>query len=81
MEQKKNPKNQNQNKEINNDRLDLVLISNAKQIGLSFKELNNLRVRDFVEMIDIETQRTNGVGDNSIDLALATQKDIDKLLS
>ena len=58
------------------DRLDLILLSNAKHIGLSFSELNELRVRDFIEMIDIHIGKKKNSG-----LRQATQEDIDKLLS
>ncbi|KXS45601.1 MAG: hypothetical protein AWU54_337 [Candidatus Frackibacter sp. T328-2] len=59
------------------DRLDLVLISNAKRIGISLQELNELRVRDFIEMVDIHC----GDIENSKNTNQATQEDIDKLLA
>jgi len=43
-------------------------------MGLSFQELNELRVRDFIEMIDIHLGKKKKV-------RKATQEDIDKLLS
>ena len=62
--------------ELISDRLDLILLSNAKRMALSFSELNELRVRDFIEMIDIHTGKKKNIGPRQ-----ATQDDIDKLLS
>jgi len=45
-------------------------------MGLSFSELNELRVRDFIEMIDIHIGKKKNSGPRQ-----ATQEDIDRLLS
>ncbi|MCF8012680.1 MAG: hypothetical protein K9L56_15535 [Clostridiales bacterium] len=74
VQQKNNPSQENNSEPIS-DRLDLNLILNAKQLGLSFEELNELRVTDFIEMVDIKT----GNGNNGP--KKATQEDIDKLFS
>jgi len=51
-------------------------LSNAKHIGLSFQELNELRVRDFLEMIDVHVGKKKRSG-----IQKATQSDIDKLFA
>jgi len=45
-------------------------------MGLSFHELNELRVRDFLEMVSIYTGKKKNSGPRQ-----ATQEDIDRLLS
>lgn len=66
-----------QNDEQLSGRLDLVLISNAKRIGISLQELNELRVRDFIEIVDIHC----GSIENQKTANQASQEDIDKLLA
>lgn len=56
------------------DRLDLVLLVNAKKMELSFEELNELRVLDFIEMVNIYTGKTTGT-------KKASQADIDKFFA
>ncbi|WP_141677971.1 hypothetical protein [Orenia metallireducens] len=58
------------------NRLDLIILSNAKHIGLSFQELNQLRVSDFIEMTDIHLGKKKVTGSKR-----ATQADIDKLFA
>ena len=58
-----------------------MILVNAKKQGLSFEELNEFRVRDFVEFSNIyyDNQATNSTNNNYV--KESTQKDIDKLLS
>ena len=56
------------------ERTDLLLLSNAKKMGLSFDEVNLFRVRDFIEFTEIYTEG------ESVDRS-ATQADIDRLLN
>ena len=58
-----------------------MILVNAKKQGLSFEELNEFRVRDFVEFSNIyyDNQATNSTNNNYV--KEPTQKDIDKLLS
>lgn len=58
------------------ERTDLLLLSNAKKMGLSFDEVNMFRVRDLVEFTDIYFA---DVGDGNR-LRDASQEDIDRLL-
>lgn len=56
-------------------RLDLLLLSNAKKMNLSFDELSLFRVRDFIEFTNIYfPELQDGAKE-------ATQDDIDKLLA
>ena len=71
-------KNQNQSRnQIQADRIDLVLLDNGKKIGLSFEEMNNMRVCDLLEMIEIDI----GGGIQNRSAPKATQRDIDKLFA
>jgi hypothetical protein len=54
-----------------------VLIANAKRMDMSFKELNEYRLRDFIQQTDIYF----GSGEDDGGPKRATQKDIDKLFS
>ena len=59
-------------------RIDLLILANAKKMGLSFDELALFRVRDFLEFTeiyfpDLESQNTEQIRP-------ATQEDIDKFL-
>lgn len=59
-------------------RIDLLILANAKKMGLSFDELALFRVRDFLEFTDIyfgELGQKQGE-----QVREATQEDIDKLL-
>ena len=59
-------------------RIDLLILVNAKKMGLSFDELALFRVRDFLEFTDIyfgELEQKQGER-----VREATQEDIDKLL-
>ena len=59
-------------------RIDLLILANAKKMGLSFDELALFRVRDFLEFTDIYFGE---LGQKQGEQALeATQEDIDKLL-
>ena len=63
--------NKKQNDPVS-DRLDLVILVNAKKMELSFIELNELRVLDFVEMVNIYTGKVT---------RKASQADIDKFFA
>ena len=65
---------QNQNASDPAKRVDLLLLSNAKKMGLSFNELNLFRLRDFVEFTSIYSGEA-GSGSRK-----ATQADIDRML-
>lgn len=56
------------------DDLELTILVNAKKAGLSFLELNELRVKDYVEFMNIYT------GEAEHRPKQATQSDIDRLL-
>jgi len=59
-------------------RIDLLILANAKKMGLSFDELALFRVRDFLEFTDIyfgELGQKQGE-----QVREAAQEDIDKLL-
>jgi len=59
-------------------RIDLLILANAKKMGLSFDELALFRVRDFLEFTDIyfgELEQKQGE-----QVREAAQEDIDKLL-
>ena len=66
---------QKNNKKIETDRLDLLLLSNGKKIGLSFREMSQLRVRDLMKMVDIDI----GGGVQNKSAPRASQRDIDRL--
>ena len=55
--------------------LDLLMMVNAKRMGLSFEELGIFRVRDFLEFTNLYFGQS--AQDDVLD---ATQEDIDKLL-
>ena len=58
--------------------MDLLILANAKKMGVSFDELALFRVRDFLEFTDIYFgEVTQQQGDQ---VREATQEDIDKLL-
>ena len=58
--------------------MDLLILANAKKMGMSFDELALFRVRDFLEFTDIYFgEVTQQQGDQ---VREATQEDIDKLL-
>ena len=59
-------------------RIDLLILANAKKMGLSFDELALFRVRDFVEFTDIYFGDYSAKQGNRV--REATQEDIDKLL-
>ena len=59
-------------------RMDLLILANAKKMGMSFDELALFRVRDFLEFTEIYFgEVTQQQGDQ---VREATQEDIDKLL-
>jgi hypothetical protein len=69
---------QNENNEIANEkpeRLDLTLLAIGKRTGLSFAEMNELRVRDLLSFADIY------MGDKKPRRRMATQKDIDRFFA
>ena len=76
------PQNRGQRKKQNNndlkfddfDNLELSIIVTAKKAGLSFVELNDLRVCDYIKFMEIYT----GEAENKP--RQATQDDIDRLL-
>ena len=58
--------------------MDLLILANAKKMGMSFDELALFRVRDFLEFTEIYFgEVTQQQGDQ---VREATQEDIDKLL-
>jgi len=58
--------------------MDLLILANAKKMGVSFDELALFRVRDFLEFTDIYFgEVTQQQGEQ---VREATQEDIDKLL-
>lgn len=74
------PQNRSQRKKQSNidvdfDDLELSIIVTAKKAGLSFIELNDLRVRDYVKFMEIYT------GEVENKPKQATQDDIDRFLS
>ena len=58
-------------------RIDLLILANAKKMGLSFDELALFRVRDFLEFTDIYFGELQKRGEQARE---AAQEDIDKLL-
>jgi hypothetical protein len=69
---------QNENNEIANEkpeRLDLTLLAIGKRTGLSFVEMNELRVRDLLAYADIY------IGKKEKKSRMATQEDIDRFFS
>jgi hypothetical protein len=69
---------QNENNEIPNEkpeRLDLTLLAIGKRTGLSFAEMNELRVRDLLAYADIY------IGNKKPRARMATQEDIDRFFS
>jgi hypothetical protein len=69
---------QNENNEIANEkpeRLDLTLLAIGKRTGLSFVEMNELRVRDLLTYADIY------MGDKKPRRRMATQEDIDRFFA
>lgn len=58
------------------ENLELIIIANAKKIGLSLMELNEFTVSEFMKLVDIY------IGDDKPQqkTRAATQADIDKLL-
>ena len=70
-------KSKKQNKPFEG-RMDLLILANAKKMGMSFDELALFRVRDFLEFTDIYFgEVTQQQGEQ---VREATQDDIDKLL-
>ncbi len=57
--------------------MDLLILANAKKMGLSFDELALFRVRDFLEFTDIYFGELQKQGEQARE---AAQEDIDKLL-
>jgi hypothetical protein len=57
------------------ERLDLELIAIGKRSGLSFSEMNELRVRDLLAYADIY------IGKKEKKARMATQEDIDRFFS
>jgi hypothetical protein len=57
------------------ERLDLELIAIGKRTGLSFSEMNELRVRDLLAYADIY------IGKKEKKARMATQEDIDRFFS
>lgn len=54
-----------------------MLLDNGKKIGLSFEEMNEMRVCDLLEMIEIDI----GGGVQNRSAPPASQRDIDKLFA
>ena len=61
--------------------MDLLILVNAKKMGMSFDELALFRVRDFLEFTDIYFGEFDNESPGSGYVRNATQEDIDKLLS
>ena len=57
------------------DDLELIMIVNAKRIGMSLAELNEFTVAEFIKLIDLY------VGEDQPGSRSATQDDVDRLLS
>lgn len=68
----RNRASQNQN---DFEDLEITILATAKKAGLSFVELNDLRVRDYIKFIEIFTGETENKPRQ------ATQDDIDRFLS
>jgi hypothetical protein len=64
-------KNQSSDKELN-ERVDLVILSNAKHMGLSFEELNEFTLNEFMIFSDIWLGK-----EKKNEVKKATQKDIE----
>ena len=78
MEQKETQ----ESKEQNSHRIDILMLYNAKELNLSFKELNELRLKDLVAMLDIKLESFEDIGtDNNNKIKKANQSDIDSFLS
>jgi hypothetical protein len=70
-------KSKEQNKPFEG-RMDLLILANAKKMGMSFDELALFRVRDFLEFTDIYFgEVTQSQGEQ---IRPATQDDIDRFL-
>ena len=68
----RNRASQNQN---DFEDLEITILATAKKAGLSFVELNDLRVRDYIKFMEIFTGETENKPRQ------ATQDDIDRFLS
>lgn len=71
------PQNRGQRKKQNNVNfgdLEISILATAKKTGLSFMELNELRVCDYIKFMEIYT------GEDENKPRQASQDDIDKLL-
>lgn len=75
MEEPKNPGQRKKQNNVNFEDLELSIIVTAKKAGLSFVELNDLRVRDYIKFMEIFTGETENKPRQ------ATQDDIDRFLS
>lgn len=73
---------QNKNRE-NDDKLHLIIIAMSKKMNMSFEELNQFRVKDFLETFDIFTGKSNRSKTNNTqnNIKVADQSDINNLLS
>jgi len=58
--------------------MDLLILANAKKMGMGFDELALFRVRDFLEFTEIYFGELEQKQDEQV--REATQEDIDKLL-
>lgn len=67
------PQSQSDSGEPQKD-LELIMIANAKKMGLSLVELNEFTTDEFVRLVDVF------VGDDATGERWATQADIDRLL-
>lgn len=74
--------NQSQNKNRENDnKLHLIIIAMSKKMNMSFEELNQFRVKDFLETFDIFTGKSNQNNSKTSNKPKkATQADIDIMM-
>jgi hypothetical protein len=68
---------QNKNRETD-DKLHLIIIAMSKKMNMSFEELNQFRVKDFLETFNIFTGKSNQ--SNSNKPRKANQADIDIMM-
>ena len=82
MEEKESQKKQ-KGQQNNNYRIDILMIYNAKELGLSFEEINELRMKDLVAMLDIKIESFADIKNDSKNNQIrnANQKDIDSFLT
>ena len=61
--------------------MDLELINAGKKTGLSFSEMNEMRVQDLLDFVDIDVRQYEDLNNEQSGVREANQSDIDKFLA